>query len=327
VTIPGADDVPRSPTGRVPQWVLDEAGAPPAAPAEDRAAPTTYSGEPEIPVTHRRRGRSVLPTLIVALLIIGVVAWTTTGHDRPPAATSPTTAARPTPTTTQQHTVPPPGVGEAPTALGTPAAQPGNTSQSFAFTSLQRRSLEPVAFSPCRPIHYVVRPDNAPKGGDQVITRAMVAVSVATGLRFVFDGSTTEPVVVQRKPYQPTRYGDRWAPVLVAWATVDEVPDFGEDAAGIAGAQRVTPKGGPTVYVTGEVFLDAQKLVQIQRDDGPRLVQAMVEHEFGHLVGLAHVNDTSQLMFPRASRRVLKYQPGDLAGLAKLGRGACAPDA
>ena len=327
MTISGPDDVPRSPTGRVPRWVLDEAAAEPAAPPEDAAAPTTYSGEPEIPVPRRRQRRQVLPTLIVAMLIIGVVTWTTAGHDRQPPVARPKAAAKSTPTMTQPRTAPPPGQGEQPTALGTPAPLAARTSQSFAFTSRQDGSLNPVAFSPCRPIHYVVRPDNAPSDGDAVITRAIVAVSVATGLRFVFDGTSTEPVVVQRKPYQPKRYGDRWAPVLVAWATVDEVPDFGADAAGVAGAQRVTPKGGPTVYVTGEVFLDAQELAQVRRDDGPRVVQAMVEHELGHLVGLAHVSDSSQLMFPQASRDVLGYQAGDLAGLARLGRGTCAPGA
>jgi hypothetical protein len=313
----------------VPQWVLDEAAAQPGAEPEKPAAPAAYSGEPQIPVPRRRHhDRRTLPTLIAAILIIGVATWTTTGHDHHRAVAAPRVTVRPTPmpTATQPRTAPPPGLGEQPTALGTPLAQEGRTSQSFAFTSLQNGSLEPVAFSPCRPIYYVVRPDNAPSDGDAVITRAIVSVSLATGLRFVFDGPTTEAVVVPRRPYQPERYGDRWAPVLIAWTGTGEVPDSSTDVAGVATAQRVTPKGGPAVYVTGEVYLDAQKLAQIRHDDGPRLAQAMVEHELGHLVGLAHVNDPAQVMFPRASRTVLDYQAGDLTGLARLGQGACAPD-
>jgi len=31
-----------------------------------------------------------------------------------------------------------------------------------------------VTWSPCRPVHYVVRPDNAPAGGEQVLQAASV---------------------------------------------------------------------------------------------------------------------------------------------------------
>jgi hypothetical protein len=222
--------------------------------------------------------------------------------------------------------MPPPGLGEAPAALGAPAPLSGPPSNSFRFVAHQHKSAAPVAFSPCRPIHYVVRPDNTPAGGRAAVTRAIVAVSEATGLRFIYDGATTEPIEEQREPYQPQRYGDRWAPVLIAWATVDEVPDFGIDVAGEARPQGLQGSSGQSFFVTGTVYLDANKARQIAHRDGPRLVQAIIEHELGHLVGLAHDADKSQLMFPRAQRRVLEYQAGDLTGLARLGQGACAPN-
>src|SRR4051812_982257 len=268
-----------------------------------------------------------MSTLVVAALVVGVVAWTSTGHDLLPAKTKPTAAARPTPTVTPARNGPPPGLGETPAALGTPAPLSGPPSNSFRFTAHQPESDAPVAFSPCRPIHYVVRPDNAPTGGELAITRSIAAVSEATGLRFVYDGPATEKIEEQREPYQPKRYGDRWAPVLIAWATVDEVPDFGVDVAGEARPQPVRRAGGKSVYVTGEVRLDAKEARQITSRIGVRVVQAIVEHELGHLVGLAHVSDKSQLMFPQASRNVVEYQAGDLTRLPQLGKGACAPDA
>ena len=49
-------------------------------------------------------------------------------------------------------------------------------------------------------------------------------------------------------------------------------------------------------------------------------------HEFGHLVGLDHVDDPTQLMYPSTSPAVSTFGGGDLAGLAALGSGACAPN-
>lgn len=150
-------------------------------------------------------------------------------------------------------------------------------------------------------------------------------MSAATGLRFINDGQTTEGPVEDRAAYQPARYGDRWAPVLIAWATPEEVPDFGVDIAGEAGPVRIQRPNGQMVYITGQVNLDPTKLAGISRGNG-RLPVAVIEHELGHLVGLAHVADPAQIMFPRGSGAVSDYQAGDLAGLAALGRGNCAPD-
>ena len=44
----------------------------------------------------------------------------------------------------------------------------------------------------------------------------------ATGLRFVSDGTTTEAARTLKNLYQPARYGDRWAPVIIEWSTPGE---------------------------------------------------------------------------------------------------------
>jgi hypothetical protein len=86
-----------------------------------------------------------------------------------------------------------------------------------------------VAYDPCRPIHYVIRPQGQPAGGNKIVTDAVLRVSKATGLRFVFDGATSEAPSRERPSYQPERYGDRWAPVLISWVTSRENPDFAAD--------------------------------------------------------------------------------------------------
>jgi hypothetical protein len=159
-----------------------------------------------------------------------------------------------------------------------------------------------------------------------VIARAIAAVSSATGLIFIHDGPTTEPIMPQREPYHRKRYGNRWAPVLIAWATDDEVPDFGVDVVGEAGAQSVSTSDGSRFYVTGNVYLNAAAARRMRRQGMTRVVQQVIKHELGHLVGLAHVNDARQIMYPRASTQVVEYGIGDLTGLAALGRGSCSSD-
>jgi predicted Zn-dependent protease len=85
----------------------------------------------------------------------------------------------------------------------------------------------------------------------------------------------------------------------------------------------VNTADGTRVYITGSVYLDAAKANQMRRKGISGVVQEVVEHELGHLVGLSHVNDPTQIMYPRASTHVLTYQAGDLTGLAALGKGAC----
>ena len=51
-------------------------------------------------------------------------------------------------------------------------------------------------------------------------------------------------------------------------------------------------------------------------------LQAIVDHEFGHLVGLDHVTDPGELMAEVNLGRT-SYGPGDLEGLARLGAIPC----
>ena len=44
-----------------------------------------------------------------------------------------------------------------------------------------------------------------------------------------------------------------------------------------------------------------------------------------HVVGLDHVQDKGELMYPETQTSVTDYQPGDRRGLALLGSGPCTP--
>jgi len=212
------------------------------------------------------------------------------------------------------------------------------------FLLLQADGTTPVAYDPCRPIHYVTRP-GGPPGGDALIREAVAAVSTATGLRFVDDGATDEAPSDDRAPYQPERYGERWAPVLFTWSDPVESPLLGRvdpaapqaDPAAYAGsaavAFEVVPAGSAPrppsgdadkVFVTGAVTLDAADLTTIlEGPGGATLATAVIQHELGHLVGLGHVEDQTQLMNPTIVPAVTGFAGGDLEGLSTLGRGAC----
>ena len=98
------------------------------------------------------------------------------------------------------------------------------------------------------------------------------------------------------------------------------------DVAGLAGSTPVSVSGGPSVFVTGAVDLDAAAFARIlSGPDGIPVARAIVLHELGHLVGLDHVSDPGQLMYPEASG-VADFAAGDLTGLARLGAGACVPE-
>ena len=306
-----------SQTGRVPQWVLDEALGKPAADTTWRAAPTA-------PVRRRRRrkaARIVMATLAVAGF--GLFVTTNDWARTPLTGQLGAEAAQDV-----ERQGPPPGFEESerPPAVRSATADQAEGSR---FRYLRRQPQDPgrpVAWSPCRPIHVVSRPDTAPAWGAAVVAEALARTTRATGLFFVNDGPTTEAPSEDRASYQPERYGDRWAPVLIAWATPDEVPDFGIDIAGEAGPQGVRTQSGDETYVSGVVYLDPQALGQVHDRFGRATAKAIVLHELGHLVGLAHVNSQADLMFPRGQVKSTDFGAGDLAGLAALGRGDCQPD-
>lgn len=182
-----------------------------------------------------------------------------------------------------------------------------------------------MAYDPCRPVHFVVRPDNAPPGAEQLIQEAVASVSAATGLHFLYNGTTSEAPSDSRETYQPDRYGKMWAPVLIAWSTADETPGLAGSVAGLGGSAYAHTPGAPYMYVAGQVMLDAPDLTEVMtRPDGRGQVRAIIMHELGHALGLDHVGDPTQLMYTD-NTGLTDFADGDRAGLALLGRGPCVP--
>ncbi len=215
------------------------------------------------------------------------------------------------------------GFEEAGAPLGTPPPAPASTAYTFQDTQVGDSGQEvPVAWSPCRPMHVVVNDAGAPPGFVDQVLAAFGDLSVATGLAVTYDGLTDEVATADRPLFQPARYGDRWAPVVVGFTDDRTVGELAGDVAGLTVTHMVEARGESHI-VTAEVFLDAETLGMPSQSGYPAYV-AVLRHELGHVAGLDHVDDQSQLMYPWTTG-VVTYQDGDRAGLARLGQGSCAP--
>jgi hypothetical protein len=250
-------------------------------------------GGPLVPVPRPRRRRARATTTAVLALVTAACAaiWVTSPSGEP---------------------------------LGQPAVAPVGQG-GYAFLDEQPDgSGRPVTFDPCEPIHYVVRPDGAPPSGPAMLAAALTEVSRATGLVFVDDGPTAEAPTTDR------HLAGRWSlrsttpPVLIAWATEDEWPSLAGSVVGEAGPVTQTFARSTPRFVTGQVVLDAGDLAHAPGDAvAAGQVRLVAMHELGHLVGLGHVDDPTQLMHAETSPGLTGFGGGDLRGLHELGSGEC----
>ncbi|MGB3827771.1 MAG: hypothetical protein WA962_03265 [Ornithinimicrobium sp.] len=179
---------------------------------------------------------------------------------------------------------------------------------SYVYAMTQRDGVSPVGFDPCEPIEIVINPAGAPDGYADMVDTAVHHTSEASGLDLQVVGETDDRNFAGRGPGEP---------VVVAWADEDEVSALAGDVRGLGGSTSIQQRGARH-YVSGMVVIDTNGTTF---DMGGRIAQAILDHEFAHLVGLGHVDDTGELMNPQPTR--LSYGPGDLQGLASLGDIPC----
>ena len=207
-----------------------------------------------------------------------------------------------------------------------PLFQGSTPTEGPGFLFLDRTDQgTPTRWNPCQPIHYVVNASLAPPGSIADVHEAVRRISAATGITFVYEGTTDEEASIYREDFQPDRYGPRWAPVLIAWADPDDsdIPFVRGNrvAAGVA-VPDIPSTRFEDVYVSGWIAINADDPnppgFDLPGEQGP-----VILHELGHLMGLGHVRTVGELMNPSGGG-VTDLAAGDREGLRELGAaGGC----
>lgn len=204
----------------------------------------------------------------------------------------------------------PPGDG------GILSPAPGGSAASYRFDYLDPLTGDAVGFNPCEPIHYVVNDDGAPRRALEDVHEAAKRIAEVSGFTFRYDGLTDEPVTDVRDAYQPERYGERWAPILIAWG---RVPGQSGDSIAVARSTFLVNDDLLPVRVTGAVIIDEDEFLAPGFGYGFTLGEVLL-HELAHVLGLAHVDDVTQLMNEEVAPGPAVLGRGDRGGLASVGR-------
>jgi hypothetical protein len=259
-----------------------------------------------VPPAESRRSTSALTAFLACLLTLLFAAALTAASDPSLLGLNPGGLG--------VHPALPADAASVPLAHPEPA--PSGVGGYRLLQSQDDGSGRPVRWDPCRPIHYVIRPDGAPPGGERALRESITRIEQVTGLRFSYDGETRETPRADRPTMDLARYGNRWSPVLVAWTDPEEYPAM----TGYAGL------GGPDT-MAGRTPGHRRYVSEVVRwDHGQARLNAVVLHEFGHLVGLDHVGDPVQLMYKQPTAEASGFQDGDRRGLALLSGGPCFRD-
>ncbi|MGH9154810.1 MAG: matrixin family metalloprotease [Acidimicrobiales bacterium] len=309
-----------------------------------RSAPLRETRSGPAPDGRRTRRRpavlAAVASLVVAAVVLRLTVLAPAGGNRVSAGSAPTTVAIDEAGTEDPDCLAAGHVDRKVTGL-TPADIP-LLPADYSFFALRDDGCTPVRWNPCEPVHYVINPALAPPTGVADVREAFARLGAVTGINYVDDGMTDEVGNRRgRARYQPERYGQRWVPILVYWQNSDER----ESDTQIVGGGFPARVGD--TYVTGVLFLNAAAVTDFTTNTpvqggfgpdpggvgaiGPTGVTwgRVILHELGHLTGLSHVRDPTQLMYPETAEHTTRptlFSDNDRAGLGHLGVDAgCLP--
>ncbi|WP_127783059.1 matrixin family metalloprotease [Rhodococcus sp. X156] len=259
-----------------------------------------------------------------ASLTCCLVLAPTTVALHPALAATPVPAAAPAPPDALTWHTDGPDVAEAPVA----ASQGSGPELAVSGSTAYRLNLNPdstvVRWDACRPIHYRLNLAAQPDALGDVQT-ALQEITAASGLIFVHDGPSTEI---------PQAHGAQAeSPLLIAMATAEGpfaselLAEASPHTLGIAGwgAARTGADEDAQHWQITSAYVVINAASELRPGSGAGLSASRVRvlmHEVAHAVGLSHVSDRHQVMYPVTAGQAAVWGPGDLAGLARVGTSA-----
>ncbi len=260
----------------------------------------------------------VLAFALAAALVLLVLSSALSPDPTPSASADRSTRASSFASTSAHASARPSDAG-APNAGAPSAAATPEGTDGFSVWAVNDDGT-PIRWDPCRPIEVVLSPTGAPRSAAADLDEALARLASASGLELVRTATTDERPSGSRRPYQPGRYGQRWAPILVAWAAPGEsgLP-LRETDRGVAIPVAGGPEGDRT-FLTAQVVLNRDRTDLVAGfGDRADAWGATLLHELLHALGLAHVEDPSQLMAVYPGSGPVVLGAGDLAGIAAIG--------
>jgi hypothetical protein len=210
----------------------------------------------------------------------------------------------------------------APVAVPAVVTASATRGSKTSFSLNHNKNGSVTRWNPCSgAIHVRVNPALGGAGALTDAQTALAAISKATGLRFVYDGTTTFVPNTTNSGAQPAAIVIAWAP---AGAGAGKSNYYQAGAVGEGGwrSSGLSNDGGNTwIWKITQGFVVIDPAVKLTGGFGNGQSRgSLLLHELGHVAGLGHTNDTSQVMYPvLRTSSYGSYGAGDLGGLTAVG--------
>lgn len=196
----------------------------------------------------------------------------------------------------------------------TPAATPRRGPTGPAADTNYRLFNPVTRWNPCRALRYQINLGGYGEQYRPLVEDAMDRVASATGLDLVYVGDTGF-VATSGSPYDSSA-----AELTLTLANAGMTDVIGGGTIGITFTRYTFSPGGAQM-ISASVTIDMD--IANNPDWSPFGIGPVILHELGHAMGLDHLDDRNQLMYP-TNGGVTSYGTGDQRGLYLLGAaGGC----